>query len=456
MEAPKNLVDAVSRLKPQVILVLDTNVVMNNPRLDLYWNKVATPFILVVPHVVELELRVLKRGGKDEGTREKASCALDSLSTVYAQGNASTGIELGRFRWLISVNVPKSMDSNAQVEQLIHKKLGNADAALLKLAEICRYEFLDALTVLITEDQFLTLVAILKNQSVYKFSDLQSAGALEKLLGATRPSKLEDVDISELIDFGEERLVKIAMTLEVLRNEKDDLVASGSGRLTDGEERYPFRWTFPYQNLAIYNLSDDDVPISTEYAVMPLENVDFMGADDKIPEEIRRYVCSMLEEAYESKDLQSPLTKVRASMLFNTHMGITRGGVPFDYPLSEELKQGRKPEDAERYEELRIAHNRYVNSLFDGSAKSVSEAYRSAFQLSERLDSFWDGIIDDEYDGYNWNVELSLMEFLDVALEAWVVGETREAEYTYRPFAWPEDEVEAVVDDEGEQGEESE
>ena len=97
-----------------------------------------------------------------------------------------------------------------------------------------------------------------------------------------------------------------------------------------------------------------------------------------------------------------------------------------------------------------------MKSLFDGSAKSVSEAYRSAFQLSERLDSFWDGIIDDEYDEYNWNVELSLMEFLDVALEAWVVGETREAEYTYRPFAWPEDEVEAVVDDEGEQGEESE
>ena len=121
------------------------------------------------------------------------------------------------------------MDSNAQVEQLIHKKLGNADAALLKLAEICRCEFLDALTVLITEDQFLTLVATLKNQSVYKFSDLQSAVVLEKLFGATRPSKLEDVDISELIDFGEERLVKIAMTLEVLRNEKDDLCSKWLG-----------------------------------------------------------------------------------------------------------------------------------------------------------------------------------------------------------------------------------
>ena len=302
------------------------------------------------------------------------------------------------------------MDSNAQVEQLIHKKLGNADAALLNLAEICRYEFLDALTVLITEDQFLTLVAILKNHSVYKFSDLQSAGALEKMLGATRTSKLEDVDISELIDFGEERLVKIVMTLEVLRNEKDDLVASGSGRLTDGKERYPFRWTFPYQNLAIYNLSEDDVPISTEYAVMPLENVDFMGADDKIPEEIRRYVCSMLEDAYESQDFQSPLTKVRASMLFNTHMGTTRGGVPFNYPLSEKQKQGRKPEDAERYEELRIDHNRHVNSLFDGSAENIGEVYRTAFQLSEEIDSLWGGALDKDYDEFNWNVELSLIE----------------------------------------------
>ena len=161
------------------------------------------------------------------------------------------------------------------------------------------------------------------------------------MLGGTRTSKLEDVDISELIDFGEERLVEIVMTLEVL-SEKDDLVASGSGRLTDGEERYPFRWTFPYQNLAIYNLSEDDVPISTEYAVMPRE-CRLHGRDDKIPEEIRRYVCSMLEDAYESQDFQSPLTKVRASMLFNTHMGTTRGGVPFNYPLSEKQKQGRKP-----------------------------------------------------------------------------------------------------------------
>ena len=456
MEAPKNLVDAVSRLKPQVILVLDTNVVMNNPRLDLYGNEVPTPFILVVPHVVELELRGLKRGSKDKGTREKASRALDSLATLYAQGDASTGIDLGCCRWLISVNVPKNMDSNAQVERLIHKKLGNADAALLKLAEICQNEFLDVLTVLVTEDQSLTLVAILKEQSVFSYSDLQSSGALEELLGTTRPSKVRDLDISELIDFDEERPVKIALTLEELRSDRDYLIGRGSGRLTDGEERYPFRWTFPYQNLAFFNFSKDEIPLSSEYAVMPLENVDFMGADEGIPEGVRRYVCSMLEDAYESKDFQSPITKVRSSMLFNTHMGITRGGVPFDYPLSEEQKQGRKPEEAEKYEELRIAHNQHVSSLFDGSADNIGEAYRTAFQLSEAIDSLWGSSLDEDYDEFNWNVELSLIEFLNVALEAWVVGETREAEYTFRPFARPEEKEESHADDEEEVGEETE
>ena len=276
------------------------------------------------------------------------------------------------------------------------------------------------------------------------------------MLGAPRPSKLRDIDIYELIDFDEERPIKITLTLEELRSDRDYLIGRGSGRLTDGEERYPFRWTFPYQNLAIYNLSEDDVPISTEYAVMPLENVDFMGADDKIPEEIRRYVCSMLEDAYESQDLQSPITKVRSSMLFNTHMGTTRGGTPIGYPLSEKQKQGRKLEDAESYEELRILHNRHVNSLFDGSAENIGEVYRTAFQLSEEIDSLWGGALDEDYDEFNWNVELSLIEFLNIALEAWVVGETREAEYTYHPFAMPDEEEETLTDDEEEVGEETE
>ena len=449
MEAPENLVEAVNRIKPRAILVLDTNVVMNNPRLDQYGEKLHTPFVLVVPHVVELELRVLMRGGKNKNTQEKASCALDSLATLYAQGDAATGIELGSRRWLISVSVPKSIDSDAQAEQLIYQKLGNADAALLKLTEICQNEFSDALTVLITEDNLLRLVAILKKQSVYRFSDLQSSSPVEQMLDATRPSKVGDLDISELVDPDEERSVRIALTLEELRSDGDYLIARGSGRLTDGEGRYPFRWTFPYQNLSIYNQLTDEYPESAWHAVMPLENVDFMGVDEEISETVRRYVCRMLEEAYELNDLQSPITKVRSNIMWYAGMGMSfTRGVLYGRPATEGEKQGLTPEEAERYEELRIENDLHMHSLFDGSVKSWGSEYRSVFRLDEAVNKLRGYEIDDEEygDGW-WDLETALIEFLDDALSTWAVGETREEELTYRPFAWPEDEIEAVDDE---------
>lgn len=459
METPKELVDAVSRILPRAILVLDTNVIMKRPWLDSYEINMTGPFLLIVLRLVDGELmRLRKDEGKDHATRAKASRACAITGNLYNQGSPATGIDLGNNKWLITVNVPSDSNTNTLEDWQARKDKGTVDAALLRMLAACTQDFPSVSTLLVTEEHDLRRLASTNGLSACKLSELRSPKTFEKIPRETSSSRPHDVDeaVAALLDPKRKRLVEIAITLEELRSEADDLVARGSGRVTYEGNRFPFRWTFPYRNLAIYNLSEDDVPISTESAVMPLENVDFMGADDKIPEGVRSYVCSFLEDAYESKDLQSPLTKVRASMMFNTHMGTTRGGAPIGYPLSEKQKQGRKPEDAESYEEHRILHNRHVNSLFDDSAESIGEDYRTAFQLSEAIDSLWSGGVDEEYDEYNWNVELSLMEFLNVALEAWVVGETREAEYTYRPFAWPEDEVEAVVDDEEEQGEDIE
>ena len=459
MEAPQNLVDAVNRIKPRATLLLDTNTIMRPPRLESYEINAEGPFLLVVPHLmagVGGELISIELGNEGKAKGEMASRARKYLGKLYERGDPKAGIDLGNGRWLITVYTPKP-DRNDLEDQRARRNLGPVDSALLRLARACVEDNLDTATLLITHDKPLTRhAAKAGGLSVCQLRDLRVQEKLAKILIDASPGRrLAPQDpFEKFINFDEERIVKIGMTLEELQSDRDYLIARGSGRLTDGEERYPFRWTFPYQNLAIYNLLRDDVPISTESAVMPLENVDFMGADDKIQEEVRRYICSMLEDAYESKDLQSPITKVRASMLFYTHMGITKGGVTFDYPLSDKQKKGKKKKKVKRYEELRINHNRHVKSLYDGSAKSISEAYRSAFQLNEGLDSFWDGFVDDEYDGDNWNVELSLMWFLDEALSAWTVGETREAEYAYRPFAWPEDDAEAVDDDEGDLEEE--
>ena len=461
MDIPENLMDAVNRLKPQMVLFLDTNVIMNSPRLDRRdkWEINAPgPHLLVIPRIVDIELMSLTRGGKDEDTREKASRACYVTDKLFERGNPTIGIDLGADRWLISVDVPSGPDTTTLEDDLARKILSKVDAALVKLVRACVQGCSDTSVLLVTEDRNCRRFARNGGLSSCRRSDLRSSESLEEMVLDRDPRNALDIeaDVAATVNSDEERHVEIAITLEELRSEGDDLVARGSGGLTYDGKRFPFRWTFPYHNLAIYNWLEDDVPIDADTAVMPLENIDFMGADNEIPEDVRRFVCRMLEDAYESKDLQSPVTKVRASMLFNSHMGITRGGAPFDYPLSDKQKKGKKEEDVSRYEELRLSHNQHVKSLYDGSAKSMSEAYRSAFQLSEAIDSFWDGFIDDDYDGDNWNVELSLMEFLDVALEAWVVGETREAEFMYRPFAWPEEQEESIEDDEEEVVEDTE
>ena len=66
MVAPENLMDAVSRLKPRAILLLDTNTVMDAPKLDSYDINSPGP-LLVIPLVVDNEL--LKLGGRDERTK---------------------------------------------------------------------------------------------------------------------------------------------------------------------------------------------------------------------------------------------------------------------------------------------------------------------------------------------------------------------------------------------------
>ena len=71
----------------------------------------------------------------------------------------------------------------------------------------------------------------------------------------------------------------ISMTLEELRSEGDALIAQGSGRLSYDEARFPFRWTFPYPDLASYEPDTVDVHELDESAVMSSENLDFMGAD---------------------------------------------------------------------------------------------------------------------------------------------------------------------------------
>ena len=377
------------------------------------------------------------------------------MDNLYARGNPVTEIDLGNGRWLVTADSPKSPNSSSPEDEQIRRILGKVDHDLKKLADACVQDCPDTRTLLITRDKNLRIVARADGHSVISVSNLRESEVLEKVLWDTisgEPTDSKDA-FEKYINSDGERIVNIRMTLEELRSEGDYFIARGSGRLTDGEEHYPFRWTFPYKNLATYNLSEDEVPISSEYAVMPLENVDFMGADEGIPEDVRRYVCSILEDEHESKALQTPITRMLWYLNFHTAMAMLKGQ-PYGY-RAEVHKRGLSPEEAERYDKLSSQHDHHMQSLFDGSAKSVGSVYRTVLELNEELEEIlgWD-------EGYDlvsgpWDLETALTEFLDDALGTWSVGETREKEYPYKPYEWPEDEEEATIDDEEEVGEES-
>ena len=278
MKTPKNLVDAVNRIRPRAILLLDTNIIMNDPRIDCYAVREPGPYILVVTQMVERELKGLSRGGSDKETIQKATRALASLHNLYALSDPSTGIDLGSGRWLVKASVSVRADTDGRADQLILKKLHKVDAALLRLVETFEQDCPNTTTVLVTEDQLLTLIAILKGQSVLTYSDLLSHKALDTILDEARPTKAREVDISDLLNLEEERLVEIAFTLEELRRDGDYSIARGSGRLIDGDTRHPFRWTFPYEDFAHYkDLWKIDIHELDDSIVMPVENIDFMG-----------------------------------------------------------------------------------------------------------------------------------------------------------------------------------
>ena len=267
--------------------------------------------------------------------------------------------------------------------------------------------------------------------SVCRLSDLRSPEVLEKVIVCAGSIRVSDIDFSALLDRDVERPVKISMTLEELRSEGDALIAQGSGRLSYDEARFPFRWTFPYPDLAPHEKLDTvDIHELNESAVMSSENLDFMGTDEQLPEPVKSFVCGVLEDSARwsdtGKSLQSPLTRLRFNLVWHSAMGMLIGE-PYRY-RAETHKKLISGELVSRYDQLSGQHDLHLRSLQDGTTESFGCAYRSMFHLHEALAELlgWK----EEYDSGEGPLDLdsALIYFLDTTLRTWSVGETQEVD----------------------------
>ena len=458
MKAPENLVKAVERLEPQAILLLDTNILMETPRLESYEITVPGPFLLVVPQVVHNELMNIRRGGRDQKTKQRASRALNVVDEIFRRGNPADGIELGNCHWVITAMTPNPQGQKemSTEDEQIRKNLGRVDAALLRLLDACKEDIRNTPRLLFTRDNNLESVARARGFPACQLRDLSSSEVLGELLGYDGVDEVAgtEADVASLVNTEEERPVSISMTLEELRSEGDYLIASGIGNLTYDKTTHPFRWTFPYRNVGKAEDFDSMWEIAQDAGSMPVENVDFMGADEKIPEQVRRLVCTLLEESATyaigpGPSLQSPHTQVRLVLgfLFDNEWGefIRIGYLPKE--LYPELFD-RDPEELEAYDRICSRHNQQILSLRNGTAKNVGDTYIKVFRSMEELAGLL-GVEPEPEDStlVMATLESGLSAIIYDALDTWSVGETQERELGYRPFAWAE---------QGENGEELE
>ena len=520
MNTPENLVKAVERLKPQLVLLLDANTIMDYPQFVSHEIAAAGPFLLVIPQVVDNELLGLTFNNHPEKreAKQKASRARKQLGRLYERGNAKDGIDLGNDRWIIAASAPRLRPDGTRLEDdQIWRYLGQVDAALLRLADACTEDLPNTRTLLITRDRNLMYVARSRGLAVYSWPKLRLPEILDKLLlPDDRSGPVPDIDthFSSLLDPNEERPVKIAMTLEELRSEGDYLVARGMGRLTYDDEECRFRWTFPFENGGSVGDLDELLKMLGSQSTMPIENLDFFGEEESIPEPVKQPVCSMLENAgwndldstinatlfwQEILDggiewkhfwhrglysLLSPHIRVRLAFMY---MEATLWGYSQSI-LSDEMKQildeqsdlsqlckeyircceavishalpslpsehevGDKFEralakviakDVTKYGEAGLSILQRVSLEHDDDGgteyKSIGDAYLKAFQTHEALSEQLGDPVSSLDSGLEW--------LLDVAADSWSVGETRDQEFTYSPFALPQGGNAAMAED---------
>ena len=289
MKTPENLVQAVSRLNPQAILLLDTNTIMEYPMLASDRLAGTGPFLLVLPEIVINEQLGLTFN-VDAKKKSKATSVKKSLGELLSRGTPAAGIDLKNGNWTITASAPRPT-GNLEDEQAF-KYLGQVDAALLRLADACAAEFPEVRTALVTRDKNLTHIARARGRAVCPWSELKKPETLDKLFVA---DIYPDIGV-ELEPLLGDRQVTITITLEELKSDDEYLVAGGTGQIRELDESYPFRWTYPCKNAAHAADPESLIQMMQAGSPMPLDNVDFFGKHEKIPYEVRQRIRAMLEE----------------------------------------------------------------------------------------------------------------------------------------------------------------
>lgn len=324
----------ITKSGSSTVIIVDTNVFLNNPNFHLWKSAEKNPIFLISDRVVEEILRVRRRGlaGQKPTTMSKTESAIDAETARQALielsnlGDISKGIKVEDVGWFLKFDCPTNERLKDDMQQLgaLFDVLKTNDSTFLMLTKHCYEKFNDLLVVLVTGDQELYTCCKFRGVPIYLCKQLPDEG-FDRWLLEMKTEKLATIDWDKELVEANKRIKKesyeLSLTLTSKRFVKDwpcnlpdsDLglltltpknvvLAEGWGTVKISKDTYTFLWRIPYkpwisEGLAKDSLRGETSPIDWSIIIqdesVPAElflcdetDIDWLGCEDKIPKNL--------------------------------------------------------------------------------------------------------------------------------------------------------------------------
>lgn len=274
---------------PVRILVMDTNILMNDPDPS-NWSVTAEGqnlFLLSDTLIQELEFIRRKEGSKEKAeSRDKADMSIKSMASLFKQGTITEGIPV-KAGWVIGVPSPKKDELDPELEQLedIVRAFKRSDTKLLLLTRECHQLFKSTPVTLITGEWNFSNAVQMQGVPCYLCAGFPIEG-LKEAAAITKPVDWEQV-LEEIQSDTKQKAIVVEAILTAQRSAppwlmlvtgtKRFMIAQGRGVMRAGNDVRPFLWTILFYPQTLGpRPSGDDEGLSD----LPSIYLDFFGEDN--------------------------------------------------------------------------------------------------------------------------------------------------------------------------------
>ena len=271
----------VEEKRPPAILIVDTNVLMNEPDFSKWGTSIGKP-IFVLSDMIIIELEYIK--AKPE-KREKAIKAIKSVNILFKRGKIADGIFIEDVGYFISTPTPKADQLNPELAQLddIVKAFKRSDTKFLLLTRECD-QFIPNIPALFLTGEY-NLFHIMQANGIpsYMFEGFPMSG-IEEIIKKSLIKPIDwDKELADMQVTTKQNSIVVEATLISYGSApkwlgKGSLViAEGYGVVYDGSKNRSFLWTIPF-----YPRNIISIPKSSEENTLDLPSIylDFLGEED--------------------------------------------------------------------------------------------------------------------------------------------------------------------------------